>query len=145
MKIITALLIIFTTTCFAEVTPYQKDVDAFFKSLEANKPTQAINDLFKSNPWIKNNPESIKQLELKFESVVSMIGKYCGYDYLCETTIKDRIAHITYFAYYERQPIKLTFTFYKPEDVWQLQSFSFYDDFMKEIKEMSKHKLQKMD
>jgi len=145
MKIITALLIIFTTTCFAEVAPYQNEIDGFFKSLEVNKPAQALDDLFKSNPWIKNNSDPIKQLELKFGNVVSMVGEYCGYDYLCETMIKDRLVHITYLAYYERQPLKVTFTFYKPKDTWRVQSFSYYDDFLEEIKNMSKDKLQQMD
>jgi hypothetical protein len=45
---------------------------------------------------------------------------------------------ITYIVKYDREPLRFTFFFYKPKDVWRVSNFSYDENISDELEEAAK-------
>src|SRR6056297_1344890 len=113
-KTFIVLLTLFASGAFAQGNSYQAQIDSFFSLLEAGKLTDAVQEIYSTNPWMKNKTEDIKQVSQRLDKFSQVIGDYCGAEHLVETKIKDRFVYVVYLALYERQPLRMNFAFYRP-------------------------------
>jgi hypothetical protein len=58
-----------------------------------------------------------------------LVGKYYGHVFVDKIEASDCFSIYTYLLKFDRQPLRLTFKLYKPNDKWILYSFSFDDTF----------------
>lgn len=118
-------------------TPNQL-INNFFDTFPKNSD-KAIDDLYATNPWsvtIKDGIERIKN-ELNSYTVDSM-GEYYGYELITRKEASKSFVLFSYIIKYDRQPVRFSFLFYKPDTIWGLYSFKIDGELSMEIEEASK-------
>ena len=120
-------------------------IDTFFNKFEDQGSNEAIDFLFSSNKLIE--PISIEIVDLKknLSSTVKVLGTYYGHELLSVYEVTDNLIHYTYLVRFEQQPLRFTFTIYRPKDKWQIQNFTFDYHILEELNESSKLNNLKID
>ena len=126
-KYILFLILIIPMSSFAN--DYQQEINEFFKLYESGKKTEAVDSIYRTNPWMRAAADSIEHVKTQLRGIEKLVGNYNGKEKIGEFKIKQRYVHITYLALYDRQPIRMEFQFYRPKTDWIIYSFSFDDKF----------------
>lgn len=109
-------------------TSYQDMSNRFFAMLEQQKPDEAIDYMFNSNPSLKKMPDKSEQLKAQFASLDKLVGRYLTNTKLIETQVANRFVYQHYFVAYERQPISIRIKYYKPGAEWMCYGLQFDTD-----------------
>tara|TARA_R110002111_G_scaffold129666_2_gene194472 strand:- start:787 stop:1233 length:447 start_codon:yes stop_codon:yes gene_type:complete len=121
-------------------------VHGFFNNFEEKGATIALDELYGTNEWISRSSDAISKVKTQLEGLnEDFVGKYYGYELILEKKLSDSYILMSYLVKYDRQPIRFTFQFYKPNDTWRIQSFSFDGDLDEEIEEAAKLYRYKLD
>lgn len=132
------LIALFSTQCFAQINP-DRIVESFFKEYEKEGSTKALNTLYESNKWIDPNGSALISLKEQMETLTEdFIGKFRGYELIVEKKLADSYILRSYLVKYDRQPIRFTFQFYRPDKEWMLFSFKYDGNIDDEIEEAAK-------
>ena len=115
-------------------TDHMDIVDEFF-TLYAIDPMKAFDYAFATNKWMERNQDAVDNLKNQFNNLLPLIGNYRGYELIVEKSIGDNLKMASFMARYERQPIRLTFVFYRPHKTWQVQNLKYDDRLSNEIEE----------
>ena len=108
-------------------------VDEFFKAFSEGKFEDAMIAFLKTNPWTEKKPDMIESLRPKYAGLPSVAGKYIGFKVI-KTEEAENAIRIKVAAYFDRQPLLITFTFYKSAGVWRGQDIDVnFDDAFDEI------------
>jgi hypothetical protein len=137
---------LFFTLSFAvlSIVAYSQDspqdiVDKFFKEFETKGSSYALDNLYKPNKWISRNADAIMQLKSQISELnEDYVGKYYGSEFILEKKLTDSYILMSYLVKYERQPIRFTFHFYKPNKEWIIYSFKYDGAISEEIEETAK-------
>lgn len=97
---------------------YQSISDKFFAMLQQGKSDEGIDYLFGTNPGLKKLPGKADQLKAQFMDIQNQLGAYISHSKLAETKVAGMLVYQHYFVAYERQPISVRLTFYKPGNTW---------------------------
>jgi hypothetical protein len=150
MKLRTILAVIILSTPLAMCSTghssnaeTQKVVDTFFQEYKTSSKTAIVNLLAK-NKWITNDDAS--KVASQIDELAVELGAYNGGEKIGESTYGTSMLQYVYVAKYERQPLKFTFRFYRPNNKWELYSFNYEVDFINELDEAGKaYRLQEND
>src|SRR5215510_7936550 len=82
-KLLFIVLILTTTSAFAQTETTEKITEAFFKTYKQN-PTKAYADLFVDNKWMKDKKSDIETVKIKMNDFLSGLGDYYGYELITE-------------------------------------------------------------
>jgi len=99
-------------------------ITKFFASVAKENSDEAFNTLFKGNPWMEGRSDALAHVKAQYLAMASQLGKFCGYQSVLTKDITDRLVYTKVLVYYERQPIELTFIFFKPKEQWQTQWYN---------------------
>ncbi|WP_452231243.1 MULTISPECIES: hypothetical protein [unclassified Lacinutrix] len=114
-------------------------VELFFKEFKEKGSSVAIDNLYKPNKWISKSADAIIQLKSQLQGLnEDYVGKYYGKELILEKKLADSYILMSYLVKYDRQPIRFTFQFYKPNDTWMIHSFKFDGNLDTEIEESAK-------
>lgn len=111
--------------------------DRFF-TLYAKDPAQAIDYAFSTNQWMDRKIDEVANLKNTLKNLVDLCGDYYGYEMLSEKTAGQHIKLVTFIVKYAREPIRFTFFFYKPNDKWQLNNFSYDENIDQDLEEATR-------
>lgn len=140
MKKLFVITLIFSINLFgySQNSP-EEIVERFFMEFESKGSSVALDNLYKPNKWITRNADAIVQLKSQMEGLnEDYVGKYYGYETILEKKLADSFILISYLVKYDRQPIRFTFQFYKPNKEWIIHSFKYDGDIGAEIEETAK-------
>ena len=127
---------IIIVNCLATVaqTSAQSLIDKFFSDYEKKGAAIAVDEIYKTNVWasrVQDNVNDVKNKLANFNE--ELVGKYYGYVFIDKIETSDCFSIFTYLLKFDRQPLRLTFKLYKPNDKWILYSFSFDDTFDEDL------------
>jgi hypothetical protein len=106
----------------------QSLIDKFFNNYETKGAIIALEELYKTNSWNSHITDDITNIKNKLAGYnEELVGKYYGYIFLDKIESVNCFSIYTYLLKFDRQPLRLTFKLYKPNDKWVLYSFSFDD------------------
>ncbi|NBQ47587.1 MAG: hypothetical protein EBU33_03930 [Sphingobacteriia bacterium] len=114
------------------------DITDNFFSKYAKDPIRAFDYAFSTNKYFDLKNESVIDVKNKLENAVNQCGKYYGYELIMEKTTGNCLKIVSYFVKYDRQPLRLTFIFYKSNEKWQVQNLSFSPEFDDELQDAIK-------
>lgn len=120
---------------------YEVLVGEFFDRIEANEYRGAIDEIFKTNPWMRNAADEINQLKAQFASLPDIAGELHGHELIGEQHFADSFVYLYYIVEYDRTPFSFYFTFYRPAGTWRLYSFEYREDLSDLAFELLKMKL----
>ena len=126
--IFVALIALFCSLSHAQDKGYQPILDKFFSLMEKGKNADAVDYLYSTNPYVGSNPDAVTQLKAGMQGLSTMIGAYQGYEILFSQPLGSRFTLIDALLYFERQPLWISFRFYKVKGKWQVNSFNFTDN-----------------
>jgi hypothetical protein len=113
-------------------------IESFFEQYETKGSNEAIDFLFSSNKWIEPSASEILDLKQSLSSTIKLLGNYNGYEKISVINVGKDLMHYTYLVKYEQQPLRFTFTLYRPTSKWQIQNFTFDYHLLNELNEASK-------
>lgn len=125
-----SLIIFFAIICTSQISYTQSSpdqiIDKFFQDLATEKPDKVLDNFYTHMPWVSNIKVEIDKLKTNFATLQTYFGKYNGNALIVKKEIGNGALVIySYLIKYERQPVRFTFKFYKPKDVWLSYSFSY--------------------
>ena len=123
---ITAFLILVSITGFCQINP--DDIINNFFTVFQNDTDKALDDIYATNPWTTEIGDAISGLKKTVRSYSSEMGEYYGVDFITKQKCTDRFILYCYMIRYDRQPIKVIFELYKPNDKWVLYALNFSTD-----------------
>ena len=135
---ITIILFSFSLISFAQNTP-EEIVSKFFTEYKNEGASKALDNLYSNNEWINRATDAITKLKQQLNSLnEDFVGKYYGYELIVEKKLSDSFILMSYLVKYDRQPIRFTFQFYKPDNEWRTHSFKYDGNIDEEIEESAK-------
>jgi hypothetical protein len=131
-------IILNTSIACAQSTPKQM-VQQFFETYESKGNATALEELYATNKWMDKAGDAILNLKNQMEGLTEdYIGKYYGYEMITEKWISDSYVLMSYLVKFDRQPLRYTFQFYKPDKEWKVHSFQFDGNLDSELEESAK-------
>lgn len=117
----------------ASRTPDQM-TEQFFALLKDNKPVEAVNSVWSSNSWMERKQDAADKLRSGLTNAISLIGQYHGFELLSRRQMGNRLVYMSFVAYYDRQPMRFEFEFYRADQTWALYTLSYDDNLDEELK-----------
>jgi hypothetical protein len=114
-----------TSTLFSicQSTP-EEIVNSFFRFVQEEKYTEAINYLLSTNKNLENDSSLFNNLSNNLNNAPKRFGLYCGYDLIEKEETSPSYCTCAYFIKYEDNPIRVQFVFYKPREQWKVNSIN---------------------
>ena len=109
----------------------EKLVEDFFKTYKRKGQAEAVSELMGTNKWLALS--SAEKIADKLIEVTNQLGEYQGYERIKETVYGTNVIQYVYLVKYDRQPLRFTFRFYRPDKKWQAQNFDFESEFLDEL------------
>ena len=111
----------------------------FFNIYRTESVSDALDKLYQTNQWVQRNLDAVTKLKNEMEGLnLDYVGKCYGYELITEKSISDSYILQSYLVKYDRQPIRFTFQFYKPENEWRIYAFKFDANLDDELEESAK-------
>jgi len=104
----------------AEAAPasYDEQIEAFFARLAAGEHAEAVDGLYGQSPVAEELGGQLATLKDQLEEFASVMGEYLGQERLAVQPLGERFVYAWYVAYFEKRPLQVHFSFYKPRDRW---------------------------
>lgn len=134
---ITAILICNNIITYSQINP-ATITENFFQKFEKEGMESAIDYLFLTNKWLINSQSDIEILKENLSTNLELLGDYYGYYQISKNSIGSDFILYSYLVRFDRQPLRFSILYYKPDKEWRLQNFSFDDNFSDELEESSK-------
>lgn len=135
---IAIILFSFSLIGFGQNTP-EEIVSKFFTEYKNDGASKALDNLYSNNEWMNRATDAITKLKQQLNSLnEDYVGKYYGYELIVEKKLSDSFILMSYLVKYDRQPIRFTFQFYKPDNEWRTHSFKYDGNMDEEIEESAK-------
>jgi len=125
---------------YSQVTP-DDIVKRFFETFQSNTD-KALDDIYATNSWITEMRDAINSLKKTVKTYPAEMGKYYGSDFITKQKCTERFVLYSYLARYDRQPMKVVFEFYKPNDKWIIYSLNFSADIDDDVEAAAKFYIQ---
>ena len=110
-------------------------IERFFKMQEELGFDQAIDTLFITNKWFAESKGAQENIKSQLSTLRNRLGDYYGYESLTAQRVGTCYEYYTYLMKYERQPIRVHFSYYKAKDKWILQNFKYEDKIANDLEE----------
>lgn len=91
-------------------------------------PAQAVDYIFSTNKYSSKSQDAINNIKSKFEENASAFGKYTGYELINTQAAGKDLQLLTFIVKHDRLPLVFKMLFYRPQDTWVIQNFSFVTD-----------------
>lgn len=114
-------------------------VEEFFIDYKNDGATKALDKLYSTNKWMERATDAITNVKTKLEGLnEDYVGKYYGYELIAEKKLTESYLLLSYLVKFDRQPIRYTFHFYRPDNKWIIYNFKFDAGIDDEIEESAK-------
>jgi len=139
MRILTSMIVLLLSLGLSAQETPEEMVTTFFATLKAENSDAALDQLYATNSWMSKNMESIQSLKEQMAGLTEdFVGTLHGHDLIIEKKLTERYRLLSYLARYDRQPIRFTFQFYRPDETWKIYSFKYDGSLDDELEEAAK-------
>lgn len=114
--------------------------DSFFYYFKNKNIEAAIKYVFSTNKYLVQFPEVVNTLKSKFDKALPILGNFNGYQLYLKKEVTTNFVQLGYLMNFDRQPIKIVFLLYKPQNKWQIQDMRF-DDKLEDIIDETPNKI----
>ena len=135
-----SFLAITFTICYSKTKGQvsTKEITDKFFNIYVTDPSKAVDYAFSTNKWFDRKQDDVASAKDKFKNLVSLLGDYYGYEFLVEKSAGANVKMESFLVRYDREPIRITFMFYKPKDTWRMSNFTYDEDLGSDLMEAIK-------
>ncbi len=133
--IVLLFLSIVSSLSWAEEIDPEKVIENTISLIVKDKPNEAFDFALKSNKYFADMKSDIDSARNEFVSFVKKVGVATACEKLVTRNLIQRYRTDVYLCLSPKQPFEIKFEFYRQEDSWRIQSFSFSseaDDYIEE-------------
>jgi hypothetical protein len=113
-------------------------IKTFFLEYSKN-PSNAIDQIYSTNPWKSRIKDGIENMKKEVESYnLEYVGKYYGNELIVKKQFSESFILYSYMLKYERLPLRFIFEFYKPDKEWNLYSLKIDANLDDEIEQSAR-------
>jgi hypothetical protein len=124
-----AFFVISVSVCAAQDQSPRATADAFFRTLQNGKISQAYDQLFAGSIIPQTKPQEVEMLKRQTESGLPLYGKILGFEMVREEKFGTTVVRLVYLLKSEKAPTVWELYFYKPKTSWFLANLMFNDQF----------------
>lgn len=107
-------------------------IESFLETLENQNTQLAIENLFSTNKYVEH--DSVKtRLIYNLNGFQNQLGPLLDNEFLVKRSLGKDYVLYRYLIKYDRQPLRFSFVFYKPDDDWRFHLFYWDDNFNEEL------------
>jgi hypothetical protein len=117
-----------STSAIAEGIEPEAVIKKTISLLVAKKTNEAFDYAISSNKFFADKKADVEHTKLQFTSFIQQVGSPTSCEKLASKTLIQRIRKDIYICLSEMQPFEIHFRFYKQEEFWVVQSFSYSSD-----------------
>ena len=107
----------------------QEIIDKFFDLYKTRGYEYAVRYSWATNRWIPAGGEAVDNVIITLGKKLGGMGEYIGQDKLRDNQVSSRFRVVSYLVYYERDPVRFTFSLYRNSQGWEVSNFQFDSDF----------------
>lgn len=100
----------------------------FFELYKTAGPNQAVDYIFSTNKYASESQKEISNIKTKLQENAPLFGKYTGYELLNTKTAGKDLQLLTFIVKHDHLPLVFKLLFYRPQDTWEIQDFTFATD-----------------
>jgi hypothetical protein len=119
----------FLTSCGFTDTEENVLPETFAKLVAEQKYSEAIAQTIGSNQWGNVTPQTLTNFTEELIRTIKPMGAYKFHQRIGSEAIGDNWKKTSYLMGFERQPLLLVFTLYKPGEKWLVMNIAFHRDF----------------
>jgi hypothetical protein len=123
--LITLTLLVTSAAAFAQ-TP-SEHVEEFLRQVTTSESDQAMDRLFAGSGFAESKPQDIVTLKSQTKMAMSLYGTPLGIEKIREEDLSPSLKRLVYLQKFEKYPVAWEFYFYKPKDVWVINTLNFKD------------------
>jgi hypothetical protein len=113
----------------------QELINRFFDLYKNKGYEYALKYAFETNKWINAEGDEMLAVSVRLGKQVAPLGEYLGNEELRSISVGTRFRIVSYFAYYQREPLRFIFELYKNASGWEILDVQFDVDYDAEIME----------
>ncbi len=141
VSLLASVLIHGTSVASENQRTYMNDVDRFFELMDQGKPEEALLGIYLSSPFKDELEATMRTVAFQLADLNRTHGEYQSHEILIHKVVAERFAYLMFFVAFDRQPFKVEFQFYRPDEEWFFHKFSFSDNIADELVEAAQIKL----
>jgi hypothetical protein len=130
-------ILTFTINGYSQESPEQL-INKFFEKFKNEGSSEALDFIFSTNKWISQSDENIEGIKSQLKTTLDQLGQYYDFESISKSSYGKNLVLHTFLIRYDRQPLRFMFLFYKPDNSWRLQNFSYDDNLDTELEEANK-------
>ena len=130
------ILILVSSNILKAQTTTDEFTDEYF-SLYAKSPAKAF-DFLTTEIKVRAGQETTENMKKQILFAASQSGAYYGHEKITEKSIGNSLKLVSFLIKHEKDAVRLTTIFYKPEDKWLLFAYQFDANLVQELKESAK-------
>jgi hypothetical protein len=106
--------------------PITKSITTFFKILQESPVEKAYDSILEGSP-IASKSQDVQNLINQTKNGFSLYGPFRSFEFISGSYAGTSIIRVSYITKNDRFPIRWQFTYYKPEQTWNLIHIEFDD------------------
>lgn len=119
------VLLMMSFPVLSETFSPDKRIQEVIALLKANKSSEAFEKAFEGNHFITQKKTELDQIKYQFVGFVTQVGAPHDCEKLASRNLLDRFRIDQYLCLSDMNPFIIQFDFYRPNDAWKAQAFSF--------------------
>lgn len=124
LALVLVLLIASAHACAA--TP-SESVERFLRQVATPDSDAAFDRLFAGSGFAEMKPQEFLTLKSQTKMAMGLYGTPIGLEKVWEEDLSPSLKRIVYLQKFEKYPVAWEFYFYKPKDVWVINTLNFKD------------------
>jgi len=137
IKLVALAILILASSNFVKAQSTTDEITDKFFNLYKKAPEEAFDYLIKDIK-VRAGQESTENMKKQVLFAMTQSGTYYGYEKIKEKSIGNSLKLTSFLLKYEKDAVRMTTIFYKPEDKWILFEYQFDVNLIQELKESAK-------
>jgi hypothetical protein len=117
--------------------------ERFFGFVAQGKTNEAIDYVYGTNQWAAKNSDQVANLKGELARLNNLVGKYAFHELLVEERAGSRYVHLVYLVGYDRQPLRIELSLYRPYNEWRFQGVSVDAKVVEDVAKSANRRISK--
>lgn len=126
IRLALAIVLVITPALVHAETP-SESVERFLQQVVTPESDAAFDRLFAGSGFAQLKPQDFLTLKSQTKMAMGLYGTPIGLEKIWEEDLSPSLKRIVYLQKFEKYPVAWEFYFYKPKDVWVINTLNFKD------------------